>query len=64
MEKKCIELGADPERGSDCPGGQEHRGVVARAGTFKGLRSMVHAPTAALQPTELTFDSHLRPLGG
>lgn len=37
--------------------------MVARAGTFKGLRSMVHGSIAALQPTELTFDSRLRPPG-
>lgn len=56
--------GADPELGSPCPGQKEHREGVASAGTFRGLRSMAHTPAAALQPSEPTFDSHLRPLGG
>lgn len=45
MGKKWMELGAELE--SHCPGGKEHRGVVAGAGTFRGLRSMVHACAAA-----------------
>lgn len=46
--KKWIELGADPEIGSHYPGRKEHKGVVARDRTFRGLGSVVHASAYSL----------------
>lgn len=40
-------MGADPELGSHCPGRKQHKGVAVRDGTFRGLRSIVHASAVA-----------------